>query len=97
MAKLIEASGLLEQVVRIQASEQAPEKKVGQIIMAITDAPTVDAAPVVYGRWEPHPKANGFERCSVCHDCIIYDDWAEEPKWYYCPNCGAKMDGGDGR
>lgn len=51
MAKLIEASGLLEQVVRIQASEQAPEKKVGQIIMAITNAPVVDA--VQAQRWIP--------------------------------------------
>ena len=51
-----------------------------------------DWMPVVHGRWEPHPKANGYEWCSVCHDCIIYDDWVDEPKWYYCPNCGAKMD-----
>ena len=33
--------------------------------------PTVDAAPVVHGRWEPHPNENGFDRCSVCCDCIV--------------------------
>lgn len=60
----------------------------------VMNAPTIEATPVVHGRWEPHPNANGFERCSVCHDCIIYDDWVEEPKWYYCPNCGARMDAG---
>jgi hypothetical protein len=69
----------------------------GAIMDTIDEAPTVDAVEVVHGRWEPHPNANGFERCSVCHDCIIYDDWATEPKWYYCPNCGAKMDGGKDR
>jgi hypothetical protein len=65
----------------------------GAIMDTIDEAPTVDAVEVAHGRWEPHPNANGFERCSVCHDCTIYDDWATEQKWYYCPNCGAKMDG----
>lgn len=57
--------------------------------------PTVDAVPVVHGRWEPHPNENGFDRCSVCRDCVIYADWADGKKWGYCPNCGAKMDGGE--
>ena len=68
-----------------------PEGKEVVDVDDIEDAPRIDAVEVVHGRWEPHPEANGFERCSVCHDCIIYDDWVEEPKWYYCPNCGADM------
>lgn len=44
------------------------------------------------GLWEPHPNHPGFDRCSVCHDCIIADDWAGS-KWKFCPECGAKMDG----
>lgn len=88
MAKLIEASGLLEQVVRIQASEQEPEKKVGQIIMAIANAPTVDAAPVVRGRWKRRGRNLG--ECSECVEIVMV-------RYPYCPNCGAKMDGGDGR
>ena len=59
----------------------------------IADAPTVDAVEVVHGRWEPRTDVFGFVRCSVCHDCNIYDDWADGKKWNYCPNCGAKMDG----
>ena len=59
----------------------------------IIDAPTVDAVEVVHGRWEPREDAIGFVRCSVCHDCNIYDDWPDDKKWNYCPNCGAKMDG----
>ena len=57
------------------------------------DAPAADVAPVVHGRWETHPQHYGFDRCSVCHDCIIANDWADGLKWNYCPNCGAKMDG----
>ena len=54
---------------------------------------TVDAVEVVHGRWEPRTDVIGFVRCSVCHDCNIYDDWADGKKWNYCPNCGARMDG----
>lgn len=55
----------------------------------------VDAVEVAHGRWEPRTDAFGFVRCSVCHDCNIYDDWPDGKKWNYCPNCGAKMDGGN--
>ena len=63
-----------------------------EVEQAIKDAPTVDAVEVVHGRWEPRTDVIGFVRCSVCHDCNIYDDWADGEKWNYCPNCGAKMD-----
>ena len=55
--------------------------------------PASDVAPVRHGKWEPRNDVIGFDRCSVCHDCNIYDDWADGEKWSYCPNCGAKMDG----
>lgn len=60
----------------------------------VQNMPAADVAPVVHGRWEPRPDALGFVRCSNCHDCNVYDDWADGKKWNYCPNCGAKMDGG---
>lgn len=55
----------------------------------IDEAPTVDAVPVVHGRWVDvslsftHPK----EKCSVCGG-IVY-----ACGYNYCPNCGARMDG----
>ena len=62
--------------------------------MRADEVPTVDAVEVVHGRWESRTDVIGFARCSVCHDCNIYDDWPDGKKWNYCPNCGAKMDGG---
>lgn len=57
----------------------------------IKDATTIDAEPVRHGQW----KCN--KPCPVCGgdrfeglDADIWADW--EPP--YCPNCGAKMDGG---
>lgn len=50
-------------------------------------------AEVVHGRWE-----NGNPICPVCGedkfkdlDADIWCDWQPD----FCPNCGAKMDGGD--
>ena len=64
----------------------------GDAIDMIEDAPAADVAPVVHGRWE-----NGNPICPVCGgdkfkdlDADIWCDWKPD----YCPNCGAKMDGG---
>lgn len=53
----------------------------------IDNAPTVDAVPVVHGRWK---KTNTKYRfwCSVC--CC-----AMPIRTNFCPFCGAKMDGGN--
>lgn len=58
----------------------------------IDKMPTVDAVEVVHGRWILADDGDG-NVCSVCEMdfCnIIY----ETGNWNYCPNCGAKVDGG---
>ena len=55
-------------------------------------APAADAVEVVHARWE-RTEHHGFLRCSKCNDVYISDEWVEEGKWNYCPNCGALMDG----
>lgn len=64
-------------------------KNIKELINAI---PAADVAPVVYGRWVTHyrsgtPVAEGY--VSTCCDM-----WNKR-KSHYCPNCGAKMDGGN--
>ena len=53
----------------------------------INDAPAVDAAPVVHGRWESASAWAGIPTwmCNKCHTGF-------GRKWKYCPNCGARMD-----
>ena len=48
----------------------------------IFHAPTADAEPVCHGRWID-------ECCSICGKYVYHGDAG-----HYCPNCGAKMDGG---
>lgn len=64
-----------------------------EVMEMVTEAPTVDAEPVVHGHWidaypkiEPNPMFS-YGICSVCgfEQSISY-------KLPYCPNCGAKMD-----
>ena len=56
--------------------------------------PAADVDPVRHGEWEPSDKHKGYVSCSICHDCYVEPEWVSDLKWNYCPNCGAKMDGG---
>ena len=63
-------------------------------VRRLLSIPAADVAPVVHGRWiGSHGLFQG--KCSVC-GYMTFDksaDWARD-YWPYCPNCGAKMDGG---
>ena len=62
------------------------------LIRLLEKAPTVDAVPVVHGRWN---NMDGYKTRKVCSECGW--DVPEYGKFHsYCPNCGAKMDGGNG-
>jgi hypothetical protein len=56
----------------------------------LKDAPTIDAVPVVHGRW----KSGGIlNECQVCGEIYSLNGGNVWKPWNYCPNCGAKMDG----
>ena len=63
----------------------------------IASAPTIEAQPVKHGHWI---KKDIFYVCSECGIELI-DDWFEQIAIFqdgympFCPNCGAKMCGGD--
>ena len=60
---------------------------------AMPQPPTVDAVEVVHGRWIEKPYLLGTTRyCSVCGQ----NYGMPHGVFNYCPNCGAKMDGGVG-
>ena len=70
--------------------------KASSIYAVIDNAPSADVAPVVHGRLE---KQSGLYSCSECGMNCPYDVQADVIEYWtckYCPNCGAKMDGGDG-
>ena len=64
-------------------------------LYALNEAPTVDAVEVVHGKWVHSGRRipNGVDwwHCSECGKSAT----GVEIKYNYCPNCGAKMDGGN--
>lgn len=58
---------------------------------AIKNAPTIEAKPVVHGRWISK-NHHGYEWVFVCSNCGYVDGYPFNDRPNYCPNCGAKMD-----
>lgn len=92
--RLIDADALMREftgfVAPANRSDLEPPPTWNDAVSLLGSAPTIaNVAPVVHGEWELldgiEPRRYG---CSLCK-CL---------SWYgtynYCPNCGAKMDGG---
>ena len=62
----------------------------------IREMPAADVAEVVHGRWidgaEDFTCGNHNAECSICRCYVSWGGCDED--FNYCPNCGAKMDGG---
>lgn len=56
----------------------------------ISNAPTIDAVPVVHGRWEVVKEYDELDPRMICSACGEID--MPLARWSYCPNCGARMD-----
>lgn len=65
-----------------------------ELVNRIEALPTEDVAPVVHGRWihDGRRIEGGIDWCH-CSECGKSDNFCARTN--YCPNCGAKMDGGD--
>lgn len=104
--KYIELEKAIEAIVGLTTYDNAPalnaavEKEyhngrewiggVRDALIEIGDLPAADVVEVRHGRWERiYDKSAGGPRlrCSLCHSRSLY-------AFYYCPDCGAKMDGG---
>lgn len=58
----------------------------------LDNIPAADVAPVAHGRWiekEKYTFGTMYD-CSICGDRILDTGHS----WNYCPNCGARMNGG---
>ena len=66
--------------------QEIPYLQAAKVLREVSDAPAADVAPVVHGAWQVTDR---FKACSVCGYAF-----ARLLPDKYCPNCGAKMDGG---
>lgn len=76
----------------------------GDIISSVENAPSIDAVPVRRGKWIPEKDTHKCSKCGfgmfmnmgyyfMDGECIF--SGGETFMHKYCPNCGAKMDGGE--
>lgn len=81
--------GILEAMSR-NADCECIKKRLEKAAKRVNIIPSADVAPVVHGRWDI---MDGTKTRRICSKCRW--DVPEYGKFYsYCPNCGAKMDGG---
>lgn len=60
-----------------------------ELVDTFAKIPAADVAPVAHGRW--------INRCIAGEDpyeCSCCGNSVDVHGYHYCPNCGAKMDGG---
>lgn len=97
MPRLIDADALLVEVEKYcdgcdsNEGSRCKNCEYDNWLYSIEIATTIEAAPVVHGRWEDFC---GGKMC-CCSACKAeFDNTCNEihGEWKFCPNCGAKMD-----
>ena len=98
--RLIDGNRLKMRMIAFATAIKREYLSIEAIVDTINTEDTVDAVEVKHCRWELHGNDDDCGCsyfCSNCHES--YDeDWfyvhGQNGNWNYCPNCGAKMDGG---
>lgn len=87
MAEYIEREAVIDLITRRYENPEICTQEINSI-------PAADVAPVVHGRWEQD--ADGDWYCTNCDEVVAICESGRERTYRkpYCPNCGAKMDGG---
>ena len=88
MSDLISRCALFNKLATVQT--------LGEAYGVIQGMDTVDAVPVVHGRWiRIYSRPGVFKYLGwTCDQCGQRTGNEYAPQWYkFCPNCGARMDG----
>ena len=90
MAEYINRGTAIAKLTALEVTE--PNATMTDAKRVLADIPAADVAPVVHGRWGTGrfnlETGNYEEQCTRCRN------FSKEYGKPYCPNCGAKMDGG---
>lgn len=93
MSRYIDADAALKRFEEIHGNESDLLNcyNADWIVSFIETQPTADVREVRRGSWKLDRFDNAW--CSVCNHCGSNDAEVSD----YCPNCGAKMDGGESK
>ena len=110
MAEYIERNAADKALTISAANDKDKNRRTwAKAICVLHDLPAADVAPVVHGRWvairenelsgwQPELaccKPIGGYFCSRCRCEAVYSYNGKYVLSSFCPNCGARMDGGD--
>ena len=94
MARYIDANKLKPDTsVFLSLYAEQPVKVYSQ--ERIDNAPTEDVAPVKHGHWYNSSYLGDEITCSKCSATYNIFETDRAENFDFCPNCGAKMDGGE--
>ena len=99
MAKYIDSGAFQAALVRKQCGPANQRYTDGwndcllRVKSMVSKAPAADVAPVVHGRWGTG--RFNLETGTYEEQCTRCRNFSNEYGKPYCPNCGAKMDGGE--
>ena len=95
MADYIEREATVKLLRRLGSRDYRREKGTIQEAIKMVSfpeyTPSADVVQMVHGQWETSSDRPDSLICSVCK--CGFDMWKHDPH-NFCPNCGAKMDGG---
>ena len=96
---LISRAAFRKDVQTVLNDTACPLHIAAEIEQIIDLAPTVDAVPVIHGRWSEKRWMTDDDWGVINHRTIVCSackrEIADGKQTRYCPNCGAKMDGKD--
>lgn len=102
MAEYIEREAAIDAIMKVyvRTAGYKARERVFEAEEAVHRLPVADVAPVRHGLWIWHEESFEYE----CSDCSCRFDYEKTYELFdhgfqfanFCPNCGAKMDGGDG-
>lgn len=94
--------GNYDKILDFRSNGETVANSVEDILSELPYAqPTIDAVPVVHGRWQYHINANNEvnPEDAYCSKCGFYVDVTTTfnfNKYLHCPYCGTRMDWKDG-
>ena len=105
MAEYIEREAIMEFPIRKDHCDKERANEhfifgIESVLEYVENLPAADVAPVVHGRWieQEDPMLDVYYTCSVCKEDFYIETTGYTEKdmflYTYCPNCGARMDGG---
>lgn len=97
--RLIDADKLVEAIVNTPSEVarfhtynvlSSLAERQNEILDIVENSPTIEATPVVHGRWIGPTRVDANNNKYECSECGFWG----VPGWAACPKCTAKMDGG---